>query len=90
MIPNAVKNVLWSYKKDKISPKIHAKIITSQVLNYGNHRATKWLFGYYTKKRLKEIANSIPKTQWNKKSLALWSLVLDINPKNKCRVLKGK
>lgn len=83
MLPCSVRAVLWSYDIKKIDPEIHAKLIISQVLNYGTRAATDWLFRFYGKDEVKRIASRIPRGQWDKKSLVFWSLVLEINPNEK-------
>jgi hypothetical protein len=83
MLPKSVKAVLWSYNVDKINPKLQEKLIVAQVLNYGTKEATDWLFNHYGKDEVRRIASLIPKGQWDKKSLALWSIVLGIDPKSK-------
>ena len=72
MLPQSVKAVLWSYNTDKIDLQKHRRLIISQVLNFGTKKATDWLFKYYGKDLVREIASEIPLGQWDKKSLALW------------------
>lgn len=79
-LPQTVQSVLWSYDLNKIDIAIHKKIIISQVLNFGTKEATDWLFETYSKAEIQAIANQIPTGQWDKKSLALWSLYLSIQP----------
>ena len=83
MVPKAVKSVLWSYDTKKLDMEKHKKVIVSHVLNFGTKKATDWLFEKYGKKNVAKIANTIPKGQWDKKSLALWTLLLGIRPVNK-------
>lgn len=83
MLPKSVKNVLWSEKIEDINPEIHKKLIIGQVLNYGDQNAVSWLLTHYNKKILKNTASQIPRGQWDKKSLALWSLILGIKPKER-------
>jgi hypothetical protein len=78
-----VLSVLWAYDPKEIDPIKHSKLIVSQILNLGNFKATKWLFKFYGKKKVAKIAGTIPLGQWNKKSLALWTLVLGIHPKER-------
>lgn len=88
--PKSVENVLWSYNIDKIDLDLHKKLIIAQVLNYGTKEATDWLFRTYNLGEIREVSESIPAGQWGKKSLALWSLYLNIKPKSKFeRVLHG-
>ena len=82
-IPKFIESVLWSYDVNKIDFNLHKKLIISQVLNYGTEDATDWLFRRYTTDLIRKVAQKIPNGQWNKKSLALWSLCLNIRPKSK-------
>ena len=89
-IPKSVANALWSYDINKIDLDLHKKLIISQVLNYGTEDATDWLFDTYPLDEIQKMAEQIPTGQWNKKSLALWSLYLNIKPISKLeRVLHG-
>lgn len=89
-IPKSVQNVLWSYDVNKIDLLVHKKLIIAQVLNFGTKEATDWLFRTYTVDEIRKIAEMIPSGQWDRKSLALWSLYLRINPKPKLeRVMNG-
>ena len=80
MIPNFLKPYFWSYEISALDLKEHKKTIIFQVLNFGSKRATDWLFSTYKKEEIAETANNIPQTQWDKKSLKLWCIVLGINP----------
>ena len=82
-LPNSVKQVLWSYDISKISLVAHKKLIIAQVLNLGTSEATKWLFATYRTSEIREVAEQIPAGQWDKKSMVLWSLYLEIEPKSK-------
>jgi len=89
-LPKFIENVLWSYDTDKIDLDLDKKLIISQVLNYGTKDATDWLFQSYSLDEIREVAALVPSGQWDKKSLALWSLYLNIRPKSKKeRVLNG-
>ena len=79
-IPQSVRAVLWSYDLSKIDLVMHKKLIVVQVLNFGSKEATDWLFKTYPKDEIIKIATLISLDQWDKKSLALWSLYLGINP----------
>lgn len=79
-IPDSVKAILWSYDLNKIDFAKHKKLIITQVLNYGSCNATDWLFRTYSKDEIIQVASMIPVGQWDEKSLALWSLCLEIKP----------
>jgi len=81
-LPQAVKACLWSYDTDKIdlSREDHKLIVIQNVLNRGTSEAVDWLLDIFSKE---EIALAISKTnvsEWNKKSLSLWSLIFSTRP----------
>ena len=82
-LPKSVKNVLWSYDTNRINFDLHKKLIIAQVLNFGTKEATDWLFELYGPDEIRKMAEQIPSGQWDRKSLALWSLYLNIRPKSK-------
>jgi len=80
MLLQSVKQALWSYDTDKIDAIVDEKLVISRVLNFGNKEATDWALSYYGKSKVKEVAMSMSRGQWNKKSLNFWSLILDFKP----------
>ena len=82
-LPKSVENVLWSYDINKIDLVLHKKLIISQVLNFGTRDATDWLFRTYELEDIRKAAEQIPIGQWDRKSLALWTLYLGLKPKLK-------
>ena len=80
MLPASVKQTLWSYDTTKIDLQKHKKTIIEQVLNFGTKEATDWLFSTYKSTEITKIAETIPQTAWDKKSLSFWSFILNIHP----------
>ncbi|MFH0755215.1 MAG: hypothetical protein V1910_00920 [bacterium] len=59
------------------------------MLNFGTSKATDWLFKTYAKEDIKNCLIKPLPGEWNKKSMALWSLIFDIKPvKTNVRFLK--
>lgn len=83
MIPALIKPFLWSCSQKNIDPNEHKKAIISQVLNFGDSRSSDWIFRYYGKKEVEKVASEIPLGQWDRKSLAFWSLILKIKPRER-------
>lgn len=83
MIPDFLKPYLWSYDIKNLDLQKHKRTIVFQILNFGSKKATDWLFSTYNRKEIAEVANSVPQTEWSKKSLRLWSVILGINPQKK-------
>ena len=89
-LPKFVESVLWSYDLRKIDLNLHKRLIITQVLNFGTKEATDWLFKTYSFDEIREKAQQIPLGQWDKKSLALWSAYLEIDPRPRSERVLGK
>ena len=79
-IPTFVAPFLWSYDFKKFDIRRDKNIIIQNVLNFGSEKATNWLRSVYDIQDIKEVIISTPVSAWNKKSLALWSLVFGVSP----------
>jgi len=75
---------------NKIDLGLHKKLIIFQVLNFGTKDATDWLFRTYELEDICNTAEQIPIGQWDRKSLALWTLYLGIKPKLKLERVLNK
>lgn len=78
-LPQSVKATLWSYNLAQLDLQKHKKLIISQVLNFGSLDAISWLFANYSNDAIKEAALNTPLGAWDKKSLNLWSLFLNLD-----------
>ena len=85
--PISVKACLWSYDTDKIDLTLsdHKFLIVKSILNNGTTDAVNWLFNNFSKQEIASIIEQSNTSEWNKKSLSLWSLVFNINPLKKTR-----
>ena len=82
MIPRFVQPFLWSYKISALDINNDRKRIITNVLNFGTKKATDWLFKTYTKTDIKDcLINPLP-GEWNKKSIAFWSFLMDVKHGN--------
>lgn len=86
-LPESVKMCLWSYDTDKIDLSIsdHRILIIKNILNIGTTSAVTWLFDNFTKEEISSVIHNSNVSEWNKKSLSLWSLVFNINPLKQTR-----
>lgn len=80
-LPPAVIAALWSYDPGELDPAKHKQLIIGAVLNHGTKAATDWLFSFYGLEEVEHAARSLAAGSWDKRSLALWSLVLELDPK---------
>lgn len=55
-------------------------LIITQVLNYGNLRAVRWLFKTYSKGEIKQVLRKPRRGVWVKQSIDYWSKILDVKP----------
>lgn len=78
-LPHSVKFVLWSYDLSQIDSEKHKKLIISQVLNFGSLEAVNWLFANYSRQEIRDSALDTPLGAWDKKSLNLWVLFLNLD-----------
>ena len=77
-IPQYVAPFLWSYDIEHIDLERDKKRIVINVLNLGTKEATEWLFSVYQKEEIQKIVAESLASEWSKKSLHYWRLVLDI------------
>ena len=83
--PPAVRACLWSYDISKLNLERDKTLIITNVLNYGTKEATDWLFSQYSASHIATIVQKPLPGRWDKKSLALWSLVFGVTPELKGR-----
>lgn len=88
-IPEFVKVCLWSYDTDMIDFSVpdHRIRVVQNVLNHGTSEAVSWLRKTFPEEEIKEIIEKSISSDWNKKSLALWSLIFNIYPSKEKRFL---
>ncbi len=88
-IPQSVRICLWSYDIDRMDFTLaddRFKLIFN-VLNYGTSESTNWLMKNFSKQEIREVINQTIKSEWNKKSLSLWSLVFQSFPSRQTRFI---
>ena len=84
-IPVYVRPFLWSYDIDQLSLERDRALIIKNVLDYGTKQATDWLRATYPREDIQEVIRHTPASAWNKKSLALWTLLYDVVPERSTR-----
>ena len=83
--PSAVRASLWSYDTEAMDPIRDKNRIIFNVLNYGADKAVRWLFQTYSRADIADTVKRTPRSEWSKKSLNLWSLVLQAEPERETR-----
>ena len=84
-IPDYVRPFLWSYDTDQLSVEHDRALIIKNVLDYGTKQATDWLRATYSREDIQDVIVHTPTSAWNKKSLALWTLLYDVAPERSTR-----
>lgn len=81
-LPQSVKACLWSYDTSifDLLNLDHRSIIIHNILNYGSTEAIFWLMDTFTKQEIEENIKNSASSDWNKKSLSLWSLIFKTQP----------
>ncbi|MDO8524519.1 MAG: hypothetical protein Q7R99_02735 [bacterium] len=78
-LPQDFKAVMWGYNFKKIDPDENYERIIVNTLNYGSWKQWQWLASFYGIKKLKNIIEEIPVSEFrNYRALHLISLILGI------------
>ena len=68
-VPKEFQSALWSYDVSKLDSKRDANLIITQVLNYGNEKAKRWVSENYSDGKIKEVLNHPQRGVWNRNVL---------------------
>ncbi|KKW45840.1 hypothetical protein A3C21_02885 [Candidatus Kaiserbacteria bacterium RIFCSPHIGHO2_02_FULL_59_21] len=85
-VPSAVRASLWSYDIASLDLARDKNRIIFNVLNYGADEAVRWLFKTYSRTDIANVIRRTPRSEWSKKSLNFWSLVLKAKPERESRL----
>lgn len=80
--PSFLQPFLWSYDLGLMDIERDKMILIKQVLEYGTKAATDWLQATYSESEIKAAITATPRSDWSKKSLALWQLVYSTEPRH--------
>lgn len=83
--PQMLQPFLWSYNLSRMDIQRDKQVIIKQILDYGTAEATDWLRKTYSEDDIREAIRASIKSDWSKKSLALWNLVYDALPSREHR-----
>jgi len=85
LFPPAVRACLWSYDTSMLDIARDQVLIITNVLNFGSKEATDWLFTQYSGPQIAAVVRKPLPGRWDKRSIALWSLVFGVTPELKGR-----
>ena len=79
-LPKFLQPYLWSYDLSQMDPKGDKITVITQILNFGDKRAIKWLFNNYKISEIRQILEKPQRGLWLRKSIHYWSKILDVTP----------
>ena len=77
-LPKYITSYLWSYEASSIDAILDQDLIITQVLNYGDWKAVKWLYTFYPEKEIRKAIARPRRGLWFKQVLNFWCLMLKI------------
>jgi hypothetical protein len=77
-LPECIKTCLWSYDTTNLDIKKYKDTIITQVLNYGDWNAVKWLFKTYKPSDIKKSIRKPQRGMWFKDTINFWLIVFNI------------
>ena len=77
-IPSYIAGCLWSYDIATINIKADKELIITQVLNYGDWKALKWLYKVYPESQIKQVIKHPQRGLWIKQVLNFWLTMFKI------------
>jgi len=82
VIPQSVKTCLWSYDVDMFDFSLpeHRTLVIKNVLNRGTSEAVSWMRKNFSESEIIDVIKMSSVSDWNKKSLALWSFLFNVRP----------
>lgn len=96
-VPSYLQSSLWSYDLSTLDLHKDARLIITQVLNYGDERQLRWLFATYDAETIREVLLRPSRGVWIREKLRKWlarfhlmtdpllfeSAVMDLHPRTK-------
>lgn len=69
------QSLFWDIDPSTIDPEEHARYIIERILELGDTNEIAWMFSYYPRDTIASVLR-LERSQVNRKSRALWDLVL--------------
>ncbi len=69
------ESLFWDTDPMKVDPENNARYVIERILDFGTMKELEWLFHYYPHATLKKTLEE-PRSPLQRKSKALWSLIL--------------
>src|SRR3990172_5471646 len=78
-LPKFLQPYLASYDVSRLDLEVDKRLIITQILNWGDTKATKWLLNKYEFEDLKEVVAKPARGMWTPKALSYWQKILDVD-----------
>lgn len=78
MLPSFLQSCLPSYELESLEVKRDKKLIITQVLNYGDDKALRWLGKNYSAQQIKEVVFLPTRGMWAKSVLSYWLRIFNL------------
>ena len=80
MLPQFLEHYFWFNDIAKLDLQKNKDRVILQILNFGDRKATDWLFSWYSPATITQtITNYGAKGELNEKSLNYWTLLMNID-----------
>ena len=73
-IPSGVSSCFWSYDVSQLDFQRDRNEIITQIFNYGNWEAVKWVRKIYSDKEIRSVLKKPARGRWFKQALNFWLL----------------
>lgn len=78
-VPGSIARCLWSYDISELDFDRDKALVITQVLNYGDWQAVKWLYEKYSEEDLKQVVKKPRRGFWFKRTLNFWLTIFQID-----------
>lgn len=72
------KTALWSYDVDQLDLDRNRELIITQLLNYSNWEAVRWLYRTYGEAEIRRVVSAPRRGVWFGRVLNFWTLMLGV------------
>lgn len=84
-LPEFLKKYFWDVEFEKIDFEKRRTYILKRILNYGDQKAVRWMWGNFKKSEIKDVLSNF--RGFSQKSANYWAIILDM-PKEEVLCLK--
>lgn len=71
-LPKFLQSSLWSYNISKLDKLAHARLIISQILNFGTSKQVEWVLQNYSSQEIQDVLSHPRRGMWHREKLRYW------------------